>query len=101
MSALQSLRTLDKRVLPEPQKSPEAWRKMASRWWFLLVFAALLLAVASVQVAVTGTAAARVMVLVGLGPMAVFCGYQAGRHKAEDDRLNGRDSMAKFRPPGV
>jgi hypothetical protein len=103
MGASESLRALDRRVLPAERvrKSPEAWRKAASRWWVLLVVAGLYVIAIVVMVALMENPVPRVLALAGLLPWTVFFGYFAGQQKAEDDRLKGRDPLAKRRPPGV
>jgi uncharacterized membrane protein len=101
MGVAESLRSIDRRVLPETRKSPKAWRKAAARWWVLLIAAGVYVAAAVVAAALMTSAIPRVLALAVLLPWTVFFGYAAGLQRTENDRLHGRDTFAKRRPPGL
>jgi hypothetical protein len=81
--------------------SPSLWRQVSSRWWMLLALAGVFVVTTGIYEAITGTAVARLLVAVTFGFVAILCGFVAGQQKAEHDRLNRRDPLAKHRPPGV
>lgn len=58
-------------------------------------------AMAVVVLASLDRPASRVTAMPGMLLLLIFFGFRAGQMKAEDDRLNGRDPLAKRRPPSL
>jgi hypothetical protein len=91
---MQRLRELDRKVLRDDvRRTPEQWQRFVRRWWWPL---------AGLAVAIVGDLAVRSAVggygNAGLPLLCVLFAFQAGRLKAEHDRLEGRDPFARIRP---
>lgn len=100
MGVSERLRELDNRVLKMDRRQAElateaGWRRQASRWRWMAAFAALFLGVGSVTL-IFGIGS-----LASLVPLGGSLAFQAGRLKAEDDRLNQRGALERLRPPGL
>ena len=92
----QRLRRLNDRVLRLNELSTEAgWRRNAARWRWTATLATLCLGVGCVTL-VLGYGGLAALIPVG-GSLA----FNAGRLKAEDDRLNKRGRFERARPPGL
>ena len=100
MSVMSRMRDLDRKAGLYSQPSQEQWRRAAARWRWLLA-----VAVAQV-VAVVVAGFLNPTVSAGMSAVAVTAvalAFQAGRLKAEHDRLHGRDDVigGMRRPPGL
>jgi len=96
----QRLRDLDNRVLRVDQRAAQlrteaGWRRFAARWTWWAGFAAVLLGAAQLGVLFAPN------LFTGLISFGGMLAFQAGRLKAEDDRLNGRGKFNSLRPPGL
>lgn len=100
MTLAARLLELDRRAGLGRQPTAEQWRGAARRWRWLVVVACCQVACIVVAVALRTPAGA---VTALLGFVAVGLAFQAGRWKAEDDRLTGRDGImaGQRRPSGL
>jgi hypothetical protein len=94
------LRRLDNRVLGMDERmatlgTVDGWRRYAARWRWMTALATSMLAVPFI-VGVFGYDS-----LFGFIAMGGVLAFQAGKMKAEDDRLNRRGPLERLRPPGL
>lgn len=100
MTVIDRLREFDRKAGFGSQTTEDQWRRTAKRWPWLLLAAALQM----LSIVVMGLLNAPAGVAASwLGFVALGLAFQAGRLKAEDDRLQGRDGVigGQRRPSGL
>ncbi len=94
------MRSLDNRVLGMDKRmaalgTVDGWRRYVGRGRWLAALATFMLVVPFIA-GVFGYDS-----LFGFIPMGGVLAFQAGKMKAEDDRLNHRGPLERLRPPGL
>lgn len=100
MTVAEQLRALDRKAGFGRQPTPEQWRDAARRWrWLMATACAQVLAVVVLVLVIAPEAAGGAT----LAFVALWLAYLAGRWRAEEDRLHGRDGVigGQRRPPGL